>query len=58
MYRGKQIKLKEKELTMKANTYKVKRSWTNSFAQNCFELEDGTTIYIDYDQENITVESK
>lgn len=37
--------------------YKVTRSWFNSFAQNCFELEDGTRIYIDYDQENLVIES-
>ena len=43
---------------MKSEKYKVKRSWFNSFAQNCFELEDGTRIYIDYDQENLTIETK
>lgn len=44
------IKVKEHK------TYKVVRSWFNQFAQNCYELEDGTRIYIDYGGEEITIE--
>lgn len=34
----------------------VKRHWYNSFAQNCYELEDGTTIHIDYSNDEISIE--
>ena len=36
-------------------TANVKRNWFNSFAQNCYELEDGTIIYIDYDNKKLSV---
>lgn len=42
--------------TPERKTYKVVRSWFNSFAQNCYELEDGTKIYIDYGEEELTIE--
>lgn len=42
--------------TPERKTYKVVRSWFNSFAQNCYELEDGTKIYIDYGGEELTIE--
>lgn len=35
---------------------KVVRSWFNMFGQWCYELENGKTIYIDYDGENVTIE--
>lgn len=35
---------------------KVKRSWFNMFGQWCYELENGMTIYIDYDGKEVTFE--
>lgn len=43
---------------MNREKFKVKRNWFNMFAQNCYELEDGRTIYIDYDNDEITIETK
>lgn len=37
-------------------SHKVVRSWYNAFAQHCYELEDGTKIYIDYNDEELTIE--
>ena len=46
---------KMKEPT-KVERAKVKRSWFNMLGEWCYELENGKTIYIDYDGENITIE--
>lgn len=43
----------EKTMVLKA---KVKRNWFNSFAENCYELEDGTEIYISYSNDEIRIE--
>lgn len=37
-------------------TIKVVRNWSNAFAQDCYELEDGTTLYISYSRDEIRVE--
>lgn len=39
----------------KVQSYKVVRQWTNSFAQSCYELEDGSTIYIDYGGDRLDI---
>lgn len=41
--------------SIKRQSYKVVRSWFNSFAQNCYELEDGTRIYIDYGGDRVEI---
>lgn len=38
-------------------TQKVIRNFTNYFAQNVYELEDGTTIYIDYSNRFVNIET-
>lgn len=38
-------------------TQKVIRNFTNYFAQNVYELEDGTTIYIDYSNDIVNIET-
>ena len=35
---------------------KVIRHWSNGFAQDCYELEDGTTLYISYHRDEIIIE--
>ena len=35
---------------------KINEDFTNRFAQQVYKLEDGSTIYIDYDRENLTLE--
>lgn len=37
-------------------TLKVTRHWFNGFAQNCYQLEDGTTLFISYNNDNVTIE--
>lgn len=37
-------------------TVKVIRNWSNAFAQDCYELEDGTTLYISYHKDEIRIE--
>lgn len=36
--------------------YKIKRTWFNSFGQYCYELENGATIYINYDGDSLVIE--
>lgn len=36
-------------------TFKVVRHWYNGFAQNCYQLDNGTIIYIDYDDKNLQI---
>lgn len=38
-------------------TQKVIRNFTNYFAQNVYELEDGTAIYIDYSNDIVNIET-
>ncbi len=38
-------------------TNKVVRNFTNFFAQEVFELENGTKIYINYDRDIISIET-
>lgn len=35
---------------------KINDDFTNRFAQQVYKLEDGSTIYIDYDREYLTLE--
>lgn len=35
---------------------KINEDFTNRFAQQVYKLEDGSTIYIDYDREALTLE--
>lgn len=51
----KEIK-EHKIINKKHKTIKVIRNWSNGFAENCYELEDGTTIYISYNNDEITFE--
>lgn len=41
--------------TMKRKTLKVVDNFTNFFAQNVYVLEDGTKIYIDYDNKEVEI---
>jgi len=43
---------------IKREKAKVVRSWFNMFGQWCYELDNGKTIYIDYDGENVTIEEE
>lgn len=35
---------------------KVVRNWTNGFAQDCYELEDGAKLYISYNRDEVRIE--
>lgn len=37
------------------STYKVIANFTNGFAQNVIELEDGTVLFISYDGSEVTM---
>lgn len=38
-------------------TNKVVKNYTNYFAQEVFELDNGTKIYINYDRDIVSVET-
>lgn len=40
---------------MKRKTLKVMDNFTNFFAQNVYVLEDGTKLYIDYDNKEVEI---
>lgn len=42
--------------TYSVDVLAVEENFTNRFAQNVYKLEDGSTIYIDYDNEAVTIE--
>ena len=35
----------------------IKDAYTNGFAQQVYELEDGTTIYVSYHQDRIQIQT-
>jgi len=39
-----------------AERQKIIKSFTNGFAQQVYELEDGTKLYINYSQDEIEIE--
>lgn len=41
---------------MIAERQKIIKSFTNGFAQQVYELEDGTKLYINYSQDEIEIE--
>ena len=44
------------EFTYVVENLAIKDDFTNRFAQQVYKLEDGTSIYIDYDRKNVTIE--
>lgn len=42
---------------MSIKSIKVVKNYTNYFAQEVFELDDGTKIYISYDRDVVSIET-
>lgn len=41
--------------TPKVTDIKIVKSWTNGFAQSCYELEDGRVVTINYSETNLQI---
>ena len=44
-------------MKMKLTTNKVEKCFTNAFAQDVYILENGTRIYISYDNDIVSIET-
>jgi hypothetical protein len=39
-------------------TFEVVRHWYNGFAEDCYQLADGRTVYINYKQDTLRIVTK
>ena len=47
-----------KNLNLRVTDIKIKKHYTNGFAQSVYELENGTKLYISYCGDELRVEEK